>query len=272
VDEPGRTQLKHLLAGQRSDLTLDRAALVLATIEYPGLPMAASLRTLDVLAEEIRDRTRNAQNGHEFISATNQFLFHEMGFRGNAEDYYNPHNSCLNEVLKQRSGIPISLSVMYLEIARRLERPVFGIGLPGHFLVQYNDGHYATFIDPFQGGVLLSAEECYQMASVKHPDPRVLQPVDNRQILFRMINNLRGIYFSRRLYRKALQVMDLLVDATPELADHYKQRAMLHMQLQQMGAARADLERYLEMVPDAEDRAEREAQIRTAVRWLASLN
>jgi regulator of sirC expression with transglutaminase-like and TPR domain len=253
-------------------MTLDRGALTLATIEYPGLELEASLRTLDVLAGEVQGRTRTAQNGYEFIQGANQFLFHEMGFRGNAQDYYNPHNSCLNEVLKERSGIPISLSVIYLEIARRLQRPVFGIALPGHFLVQYNDGQYATFIDPFQAGALLSADDCYQMASLKYPDPRVLEPVDKRHILFRMINNLRGIYSSRRLYRKALQVMDLLVDATPELADHYKQRAMLHTQLQQMGAARADLERYLAMVPDAEDREEREAQLRGAVRWLASLN
>jgi regulator of sirC expression with transglutaminase-like and TPR domain len=217
-------------------MTLDRGALTLATIEYPGLELEASLRTLDVLAGEVQGRTRTAQNGYEFIQGANQFLFHEMGFRGNAQDYYNPHNSCLNEVLKERSGIPISLSVIYLEIARRLQRPVFGIALPGHFLVQYNDGQYATFIDPFQAGALLSADDCYQMASLKYPDPRVLEPVDKRHILFRMINNLRGIYSSRRLYRKALQVMDLLVDATPELADHYKQRAMLHTQLQQMGA------------------------------------
>jgi regulator of sirC expression with transglutaminase-like and TPR domain len=253
-------------------MTLDRGALTLATIEYPGLELEASLRTLDVLAGEVQGRTLTAQNGYEFIQGANQFLFHEMGFRGNAQDYYNPHNSCLNEVLKERSGIPISLSVIYMEIARRLQRPVFGIALPGHFLVQYNDGQYATFIDPFQAGALLSADDCYQMASLKYPDPRVLEPVDKRHILFRMINNLRGIYSSRRLYRKALQVMDLLVDATPELADHYKQRAMLHTQLQQMGAARADLERYLAMVPDAEDREEREAQLRGAVRWLASLN
>ena len=253
-------------------MTLDRGALTLATIEYPGLDLEASLCTLDVLAGEVQNRTRNARNGYEFIQGANQFLFQELGFRGSAEDYYNPHNSCLNEVLKERSGIPIALSVMYLEIARRLQRPLFGIGLPGHFLVQYNDGHYATFIDPFQAGALLSADDCYEMASLKYPDPRVLEPVDKRHILFRMINNLRGIYFSRRLYRKALQVMDLLIDVSPELAEHYKQRAMLHTQLQQMGPARIDLERYLAMVPDAADREERKAQLRSAVRWLASLN
>jgi len=272
VDEPGRTQLKYLLAGDRSDMTLDRAALSLATIEYPGLPMEASLELLDAYAAEIRDRTLRAANGREFLNGANRFLFEDMGFRGNADDYYNPHNSCLNEVLKNRVGIPISLSVLYLEIARRLERPMFGIGLPGHFLVQYNDGQYATFLDPFQGGALLSADQCYDMANLAIPDPRVLTPVDNRQILFRMINNLRAIYFSRRLYRKALQVMDLLIDATPRLADLYKQRAMVHLRIQQMGAARADLEKYLKMAPDAEDRKEMEAQLRTAVRWLASLN
>ena len=272
VDEPGRTQLKFLLAGRRSDMSLDRAALTLATVEYPGLPIDQNVHTLDVMASEIAERTRNASNGHEFISRTNYFLFDEMGFRGNAEDYYNPHNSCLNEVLKCRTGIPISLSVLYLEIARRLRRPVYGIGLPGHFLVQYDDGQYATYIDPFQRGALLNADECYQMASVKYPDPSVLRPVDNRQILFRMLNNLRGIYFSRRLYRKALQVMDLLIDATPAEADHYKHRATLHMQLQQMGAARTDLEQYLKLAPNAEDKEERETQLRSAVRWLASLN
>ena len=272
VDEPGRTQLKFLLAGQRSDLSLDRAALTLATIEYPGLPIDHSVHTLDVMSAEIGRLTNHATHGHEFIRMVNQFLFQDMGFRGNSEDYYNPHNSCLNEVLAQRSGIPISLSVLYLEIARRLRRPVFGIGLPGHFIVQYNDGKYATYIDPFQGGALLNAEDCYQLAGVKFPDPRVLQPVDNRQILFRMLNNLRGIYFSRRLYRKALQVMDLLIDAAPSVADHYKQRAMLHLRMQQMRAARADLEQYLKMSPEAEDREEREGQLRTAVRWLASLN
>jgi len=159
-----------------------------------------------------------------------------------------------------------------MEIARRLERPVFGIGLPGHFIVQYDDGHYSTFLDPFHGGALLTPDQCYEMAQANGNDPRVLLPVDKRQILFRMINNLRGIYFSRRSYSKALQVMNLLIDASPDIAEHYKQRGLVYLQMKQMRAARADLQRYLEMSPEAPDRAEMEKQLLSVMRWMATLN
>ncbi len=272
MDEPGRTHLKDLLAGKATETHLDYAALSLATIEFPGLAISSCLEMLDVYAEEVARHTSHAANGREFISGANHFLFHELGLRGNAEDYYNPHNSCLNEVLTHRVGIPITLSVLYMEIARRLQRPVFGIGLPGHFIVQYDDGHYSTFLDPFHGGALLTPDQCYEMAQVNGNDPRVLLPVDKRQILFRMINNLRGIYFSRRSYSKALQVMDLLIDASPSVADHYKQRGLVYLQMKQMRAARADLQRYLEMSPEAPDRAEMEKQLLSIMRWMATLN
>ena len=272
VDEPGRTQLKELLAGQGDNMDLDRAALSLATIEFPGLDIDSCVHTLDIFAGEVAQRTRGASNGREFIAGANDFLFHELGVRGNSEDYYNPHNSCLNEVLTKRLGIPITLSLLYMEIARRLARPVHGIGLPGHFVVRYDDGQYSTFIDPYNGGALLTADQCYDLAQMAIGDPRVLVPVDKRQILFRMINNLRGIYFSRRSYTKALQVMDLLIDATPQLADHYKQRALLHLQMKQMSAARRDIETYLGIAPEAEDRAEMQQQLKSVVRWLATLN
>lgn len=253
-------------------MDLDRAALTLATIEFPELDIDSCLHTLDVFAQEVAQRTKSAANGREFIAGANDFLFHELGLRGNADDYYNPHNSCLNEVLNRRTGIPITLCVLYMEIGRRLGRPIYGIGLPGHFVVQYDDGQYSTFIDPYNGGALLSADQCFDLAQMSIGDARVLIPVDKRQILFRMINNLRGIYFSRRSYTKALQVMDLLIDATPELADHYKQRALLHLQMRRMRAARADIEKYLALAPDADDRAEMEQQLKAAVRWLAALN
>ena len=272
VDEPGRTRLANLLAGRDGSLELDEAALVLATIEFPGLDMGPTLHNIDVLAEEVARSTQGASNGRDFVAGANDFLFHELGLRGNTEDYYDPLNSCLNQVLQRRMGIPITLSVLYIEIARRLNRPIFGIGLPGHFIVQYDDGDYSTFIDPFNGGALLRADQCYDLAQMTVGDPRVLAPVDKRQILFRIVNNLRGIYFSRRSYLKALEVMNLLIDATPALADHYKQRGLLYLQMQRLGAARADLERYLKLAPNAEDRAEMEQQVRALVLWHASLN
>jgi regulator of sirC expression with transglutaminase-like and TPR domain len=271
VDEPGRTQLKNLLTGATETMDLDRAALTLATIEFPGLEIDNCLSTLDTFASEIASRTHDS-TGRGYVNAVNHFLFDEMGLRGDSDDYYDPYNSCLNQVISRRRGIPITLSVLYIEISRRLEKPVFGIGLPGHFVVQYNDGIYSTFIDPFHQGELLSADQCYDRAQMPIGDPRVLAPVDTRQILFRMINNLRGIYFSRRSYTKALQVMDLLIEVSPLLADLHKQRALLYLQMQQMKSARTDLESYLRLAPEAEDRAEIELQLKTVVRWLASLN
>lgn len=156
LDEPGRTQLKNMLAGTGREMDLDRAALTLATIEFPCLEMENCLSTLDAFAREIGARAKDG-HGRHYVDAVNHFLFQELGIRGNEDDYYDPHNSCLNEVISRRVGIPITLSVLYMEISRRLARPVFGIGLPGHFIVQYNDGQYSTFIDPFNGGELLSA-------------------------------------------------------------------------------------------------------------------
>jgi regulator of sirC expression with transglutaminase-like and TPR domain len=272
VDEPGRTELMNLLAGQGAGVGLDRAALALATIEYPGLDVARCIETLDDYAAEIARRARDAEHGREFIAVANQFLFEELGIRGNDEDYYDPRNSCLNQVLETKTGIPITLSVLYIEIGRRLGKPIAGVGLPGHFVVRYDDGQYSTFIDPFHGGALLTADQCYDLARMTIGDPRVLAPVDNRQILFRMINNLRGIYFSRRAYAKALEVMDLLIEITPGLAGQYKQRGLLYLQTKQMRAAAADIRKYLELAPDAEDRAEMTAQLKQVVRWLAALN
>lgn len=261
-----------MLAGRPASIDLDRAALTLATIEFPKLDIEACIHTLDVFAGEVDRRTRGAAHGREFISGANDFLFHELGLRGNTEDYYNPHNSCLNEVITRRLGIPITLSVLYMEIARRVDRPVYGIGLPGHFVVKYDDGSYSTFIDPYNGGALLSADQCYDLAQMAIGDPRVLAPVDTRQILFRMINNLRGIYFARRSYTRAMQVMDLLIAATPGIADQYKQRALLYLQLKRMREARRDIEKYLELAPGAEDRTEMEQQLQTVIRWQAALN
>jgi regulator of sirC expression with transglutaminase-like and TPR domain len=271
LDEPGRTQLRNLLAGTGGKMDLDYAALTLATIEFPGLEIENCLGTLDTFASEIGSRARNG-NGRAYVDAVNHFLFEEIGIRGNEEDYYDPYNSCLNEVISRRVGIPITLSVLYMEISRRLQRPVFGIGLPGHFVVQYNDGRYSTYIDPFHGGELLSADQCFDRAQMPIGDLRILAPVDNRQILFRMINNLRGIYFSRRDYAKALQVMDLLIDVSPDLGELRKQRAQLYLQTQEMRSARADLDEYLRLSPEAPDREAIEGQLKSVVRWLASLN
>src|SRR5690242_7416298 len=178
-------ELSDLLAGRDPGIELDEAALLLARIEYPGLDIQPFLQILDSYAAELDGR------GGSFVDAANQYLFDELGFTGNSADYYNPANSCLNEVLASKTGIPITLSVVYLEIARRLGKPVYGIGLPGHFIVQYDDGSFATYIDVFHGGRLLDEAGCAELAG-SAANPNMLARVNKRQILARMINNLRG--------------------------------------------------------------------------------
>jgi regulator of sirC expression with transglutaminase-like and TPR domain len=261
-------ELPVFLAGRDSGIELDEAALRLATIEYPDLDIKPYLRLLDSYAARVGARLGS---GVSFVEAANRYLFAEMGFIGNTADYYNPANSCLNEVLTSKKGIPITLAVIYIEIARRLKKPVFGIGLPGHFLVEYNDGLASTYIDVFHGGRLLDAPDCYELAGAK-PDPALLARSGKGQILARMINNLRGIYFSRGAHRKSLQIINLLLEAYPDSAELYKHRGITHLRLEQTRAAKADFERYLELAPAAPDRESVEKQLASLARWLISMN
>jgi len=269
--------LLDLLTGRSDEPGLDRAALELGRIEYPGLAVEPFLGMLDSYAVELSERPGGRSGGADYVDAANRYLFGELGFTGNAGNYYDPRNSCLNEVLTARTGIPIALAVVYLEIGRRLVQPVFGIGLPGHFLVQYRNAEFAAFIDVFHGGRLLTAPECFDLArqaagQALPDDPRMLAPVGKRQILIRMLHNLRGVYLHRRAFGKVLQTLDLLVEADPRSADEYKQRGLVHLHLRNAAAARGDLETYLRLAPDAADRADIEKRLHALRSYQAGLN
>jgi regulator of sirC expression with transglutaminase-like and TPR domain len=270
-------RLLDLLAGRDRDVNLDQAALDLAQIEFPGLAIEPFLELLDSHAAELSERLTGAASGADFVTTANHYLFEELGFRGNTRNYYDARNSCLNEVLTRREGIPITLSLVYMEIARRLGKPVRGIGLPGHFVVRYDDGAYSTYIDPFNGGRLLTAQECFTLAREASGvelelDSRAHEPVSKRQILFRMINNLRRAYQQRGSNGKSLEILGLLLHANPNSAEEYRQRGLIHLQAEHMTAARADFTRYLELAPDASDRRNVEEHLRSIQRWLASIN
>ncbi len=267
-----------LLAAMCGDLAvdLDAAALELAAFEYPDLDPAPSLRILDRIAAEIGARAAASADGAAFVCAANAVLFEEMRFNGNAAEYYDPRNSCLNDVLDRRSGIPITLAVVYMEVARRLGRPVHGIGLPGHFIAQYDDGRYSAWLDPFRGGRLLDREQCRQLAKDSagvdiSGDPDALRPATRQMILVRMANNLRAAYFRAGRFDKVVETTDLLMQAYPA-PDHHRIRGVAHVRLRKLGAARSDLERYLESAPDAADRADVVKQLEAIHRRLATLN
>jgi len=268
--------LLEALKSETSQAPLDVPALELATIEFPSLVVPHFVEILDSHAIELSERITDEMDGEEFVHTCNDYLFDELGFIGNDDDYYNSHNSCLNEVLAHRTGIPISLSIVYLEIARRLAKPVYGVGLPGHFVVKYDDGIYETYIDVFHGGRLMTAGECMDLAKetagtdVSYGD-EILQPVGSRQILIRMLNNLRLIYFRTKEHYKTAEVLNLLIEAMPDSADEHLQRAVVSGQLRRFRAAVKDFEAYLRLDPKTPNRGEIERQIELIQRYLDQL-
>jgi regulator of sirC expression with transglutaminase-like and TPR domain len=254
---------------------LDVAALEIACIETPDLDAEPFLAILDRMASAIASRLPSGVSGREFVLAANRYLFDELGFHGNEMDYNDPRNSCLNYVLDRRTGIPIALSVVYIEIARRIGQPVSGIGLPGHFIVEYNDGDFTTYIDPFHSGKLLSADDCRQLARARtgsDADATALAPVGTRYILVRMLNNLRSAYFRSKRFEKMVAVTDLLLEGFPENADYYKARGFARLRMRQFRGAQNDLEMYLKYAPDAEDRPQITQQLGAIHRWLGRMN
>lgn len=256
--------LRSLLTGDES-VPLDMAALEVAQIEFPMLQSGPWLGVLDRHALEIDARAGQGADGASYLQAAHEYLFEDLGFRGNQQDYYTPLNSCLNHVLDTRLGIPISLSLIYMEIGRRLGRDVQGVSLPGHFLMLFRQGGFSVYLDAFHGGRFLTTDECRELAreitgvEVPENDPALL-PASRRQIALRMLNNLRGIYIQKRTLLKALHVVDLLVVGDPTTSAWYKQRAAIEIELNQFRAAARDLERFLELDP-APDRQRIEEQI-----------
>jgi len=179
--------------------------------------------------------------------------------RGNREDYYDPRNSFLNDVLDRGLGIPITLAIVYMEVARRVGFPLSGVGMPGHFLLKHygHDGR-ETLIDCFNRGDILSREDCQSRLDEIYSGemklrPEFLHPISRRQILTRMLNNLKTVYLSTRNFRKALLIADLILVIYPRSAEDVKQRALLRYSMGLHGLAAEDLDEYLKVAPNASD-------------------
>ena len=177
-------------------MDLEQAAFLIARYAYPTLDVSIYTRQLDEMAQEVRDRIGPRASGEETVKALNRYLFTEQGFKGNTKNYYEVENTYLNRVIDRRTGIPISLSIVYLLIGKRLRLPVHGIGMPGHFLVKYESDRYKIFVDCFNGGALLTEKNCLRFLNEAGYgfDERYLQHSPVRAILSRMIKNLLAIY------------------------------------------------------------------------------
>ncbi len=233
-----------LVQRPQPEIPLDEAAMLLAAHAYPGLDVDAELARIDLLADTCQDHTFDGLCRH---------LFEELGFSGNTHRYGDPRNSFLNDVLSRRVGIPISLCVLTMEVARRIDVVLAGVGMPGHFLVRH-DGGDQVYLDPFGGGRRLSADDCATLfRSVHGPsaplDPRILAPVGPRAILVRMLANLRQVYSSFGDARSLGWVLRLRAAIPTESPADQVDLASALASLGRFGEAAAVLEALADQVP-----------------------
>jgi regulator of sirC expression with transglutaminase-like and TPR domain len=269
-----------LVGPQVGDENIDlvRSSLTIARTEYPDLDIESYVARIDELARIAEGRVSEVGDAAQTIAALNHTLFDQAGLRGNREDYYDPRNSFLNDVLDRGLGIPITLALIYMEVGRRLGFPLFGVGMPGHFLLKHYDiDGRETLVDCFNGGDILSPQDCQRRLDEIYSGQMTLRPeflfaVSRRQILTRILNNLKTVRMSARNFRKVLPLIDLVLVIYPRSPEDVKQRAMLRYSLGQTSGAAEDLDEYLKMSPDASDADEIRQTALSIRRMLALMN
>ncbi|MDY6784509.1 MAG: transglutaminase-like domain-containing protein [Cyanobacteriota bacterium] len=244
----------------RPDKTIDlaKAALYIAREEYPDLDVAEYLSALETMADEVKDILYEELYPLKTIKIINEYLYKDLGFRGNQTDYYDPRNSFINDVIDRRTGIPIALSLVYLEIAKRIHFPMVGIGMPGHFLIRPTFEGVGIFVDAFNQGEVLFEQDCEQLLGKIYQQPvqlesEFLEPISNRQFLARMLTNLKFIYLNRQQLEKTLATIERILLLFPNATQELRDRGLLLYELGEAKKARQDLKLYLSKVPQAPD-------------------
>jgi regulator of sirC expression with transglutaminase-like and TPR domain len=247
-------------------IDLGEAALLLAEDAYPAMSVERYLATLDGIAGPLAEGMSRDLSLAEMVSRINGHLFGDEAFRGNVEEYYDPRNSYLNEVLDRRLGIPITLSIVYMEVSRRIGLEVVGIGLPGHFVVEARKDGDSLLLDPFHGGEILTPEDCQRLVAEVYGDAGVLteehlEPVTKRQILTRILNNLKMAYLRLDDIERAWPVAEKMVHLDPLSPVDRRDRGLLAHRRNDFRLARDDLRFYLDHRRDAPDRSAIEASL-----------
>jgi len=250
----------------REDLRIDlaHACLLIAQDAYPGLEVERYLGDIERMAMRLRGRMPQTLAAEERVAALNEFLFEDLGYRGNTEAYYDPRNSYLNEVMERRTGIPITLSILYLEVGKRLGLNLKGVSFPGHFLVKLAVKRGQLVLDPFTGGEAQSEADLRQRLAQVLPTGKAeqaqldqyLEPATPRQIIARVLRNLKNIYTQTGRLEQALAVMHRMLLVMPESVEELRDRGLVYQQLECFRPALSDLQNYLRRRPQAPDAAE----------------
>jgi regulator of sirC expression with transglutaminase-like and TPR domain len=258
-------------------IDLGRAALTMVSCDCPALDVDSYLAKIDSIAAAVKRRSGDEADVYRIIAALNYVLFQELGFRGNRDHYFDAKNSFLNEVIDRKLGIPISLSLLYMEVARRLGFDLDGVGFPGHFLVKFSGREEQIIIDPFNAGEIKSRESLDEILYDLYGGRIVfgadfLEAVTKKQLLTRMLTNLKAIYWKEKNLAKSLSVVERLLILDPASADHMRERGVIYLKLECFGQARADFETYLSLKPDADDAREVREEIVKLARQLTQLH
>ena len=255
-----------LLGREDGRIDLARGCLMIAQDAYPQLDVERYLGEIERMALRLRGRLPQDLGGEERVVALNQFLFEDLGYWGNTGDYYDPRNSYLNEVIDRKTGIPLTLSILYMEVGRRIGLPLQGVSFPGHFLVRLRLRGGMLVLDPFAGGAPQSESELRQRLQRVIPEgvadnvpvaelplDQFLEPASNRQILARMLRNLKGIYREADKPESMLDVLNRMLVVSPEASAELRDRGIVYQRLECYRAALKDLTDYAEREPEAPD-------------------
>jgi len=242
---------------QEQDIDLGRAALLLAREEYENLDVEKYLRQLDFLAFLVHRALGTERCPEKDIQMMNRVLFQEEGFVGD-RDGDDPRNSYLNDVLDRRQGLPIALSIIYMEVGRRLNMPLEGVGMPLHFLVKYVTPEGELFIDPFSQGQILSEQDCRQLFREVHGGPvrfekEWLKSVSKKAILTRMIHHLKAAYFRRQNFLQAIDCAEWILALNPEATSELRDMGFLYFHAHDLKESLAHYQQYLATTPNAPD-------------------
>lgn len=258
---PQAERFRNVVAGDDEEINLAEAALLVAAGEYPDLDVDAYLARVDALAETFRQRLRADISPSDKIILLNRYLFDELEFRGNSENYYDARNSFLNDVLDRKLGIPLTLAMLYITVGRRAGLPLQGVSFPGHFLVKCALREGAVILDPYLRGISLGFDDLRQrirnldqgIAPSRSVIAGMLKGASNRDMLVRLLRNLKSIYTEQEAWLKALSATDQIICVTPDIAEEYRDRGMFYLNLECFRAALFDFQAYLKMLPTAQD-------------------
>lgn len=272
-----RSEFERVISAPDADIDLAKGALILAGDEYPDLEVEYYLARLDEMAGELEGRIASARNAQEVIEALNAYLFEELEFSGNVSEYYDPRNSYLNDVLERRMGLPITLCVVVLALARRLGLPIYGVGLPGHFVVKWQDAENEIVFDPFNGGEILDREGIKaRVRETVHPaapfQPSWLNAVGTKYILGRMLQNLKSVFVRTQELERAWRVVDKLLLLNPRAGEEIRDLGLLSLKLGAYRQAAISLEQYLLAHGDAADAPLMRVYLKRALEQVERLN